>query len=400
MLLLFRNNLPGLAQSFAFRAELPAVQQAGYYRILLPPAVIGKLKQDRSDIRLYNEKQQEVPYLLTQEQPVQTASFTEYELISRQTTPGRTTLVLRNPAKQPINSLGLTIKNTNLRKKARLSGSNNRRQWYGIEDDYVLQPVTSNASTSEVRILGFPLSDYEYYKLDINDSLSAPLNILKVGFYTIATGAGSYSEIPGSTFSQSDSSNHKSYLHLRFPSRVRPDRLTVTVAAPTHYRRRVEVVQRRTVPSQRHRPKRPFESLKSFELNSNDSLHTVELPPLHTDELVLIVHNQNNLPLVINTLSAQQLTTYMVAELNPKESYHLAFSNPDTQAPGYDLVYFKDKIPASLPILSLKESIHTAQGNSSSAFFQTSWLIWAAIGLVIGFLSYYSYRMVKEMKNS
>ena len=64
------------------------------------------------------------------------------KVVSKTMTPrGTTTLVLRNAAKSRINSLGLVIKNTNVTKTARLSGSNDAKTWYGIVDDFVLEPV-------------------------------------------------------------------------------------------------------------------------------------------------------------------------------------------------------------------------------------------------------------------
>ncbi|GAB3918488.1 hypothetical protein [Larkinella terrae] len=390
------------AQSFNFRSKLPAVQKTGYYRILLPPSVVGQLKADRSDIRLFDEKKQEIPYILNREQPSQQVQFKEYELVSKITSAVSTKLVLRNGNKNPISSLGLIIKNTNLRKKARLSGSNDAQTWYGIEDNYLLEPVASTETTSEARIIGFPLSDYPYYQLEINDSLSAPLNILEVGYYTTTAEAGQYSAIPGVSFSQKElPDGHKSQVRIRLADLSRPDKLTISVDYPVEYRRSVELAERRTWKTKRRRLQSGFETLKTFELNSIDSLHTVLLPDLQTKELYLLIDNQNNRPLKIGAIQAQQLNTYVVAELEPGNSYHFAFGNPAVGAPTYDLPYFKNKIPAKLPVIQaypLKaEPVST---ESSPSFFAANpWVIWVAIGLVLVLLSYFSYQMVTDLKN-
>ncbi|WP_138993196.1 hypothetical protein [Larkinella sp. C7] len=390
----------GRTQSFDFRAGIHPVTQPGYYRILLPPAVVGRLNAAKTDIRLYDDQNREIPYLLTQKQPGEQVQFREYELVGKTTTSVATQLVLRNGNKTPINSLGLILKNTNIRKKARLSGSNDGKTWYGIEDDYWLEPVSNSRATSEAKILGFPLSDYEYYQLEINDSLSAPLNILKVGYYTTTTEAGNYSDIPGIFFTQRDSSDHKSYVHITFPSPSRPDKLTISVQYPDQYRRSAELGQFRIQKQKRNRRHRFFESLKRFELNSMDSLHTVLLPNQPTTDLFLIIENQNNVPLTLGSIKAQQLTTELLAELKPGNSYHLAFANPAVGAPAYDLVHFKTKIPTNPPVVQVDqpESVHVSSG-SSSFFASNPWLIWLAIGLVVVLLSYFSYQMVTDMKN-
>ncbi|KAA9349282.1 hypothetical protein [Larkinella humicola] len=391
----------GRTQSFDFRAGIPPVTQPGYYRILLPPPVVGRLNAAKTDIRLYDDQNREIPYLLTQKQPGEHVQFREYELVGKTTTSVSTQLVLRNGNKTPINSLGLILKNTNLRKKARLSGSNDGKTWYGIEDDYLLEPVSNNQATSEAKILGFPLSDYEYYQLEINDSLSAPLNILKVGYYTTTSEAGNYSDIPGISFTQRDSSDHKSYVHITFPTPSRPDKLIISVQSPDQYRRSAELGQFRIQKQKRNRRHRFFETLRSFELHSMDSLHTVLLPNQPTHDLFLIIENQNNVPLTLGSIKAQQLTTELLAELKPGESYHLAFANPAVGAPTYDLVHFKTKIPTNPPVIQVHQpvSVHVSSGSSPSIFTSNPWLIWLAIGLVVAMLSYFSYQMVTDMKN-
>jgi hypothetical protein len=391
----------GHTQSFDFRAGIPPVTQPGYYRILLPPAVIGRLNAAKTDIRLYDDKNREIPYLLKQKLPGEQVQFREYELVRKTASAVATQLVLRNGNKTPINSLGLILKNTNLRKKARLSGSNDGKTWYGIEDDYWLEPVTNSQTTSEAKILGFPLSDYEYYQLEINDSLSAPLNILKVGYYTSTAEAGHYSDIPGISFTQRDSTDRKSYVHITFPTPSRPDKLMISVQSPNQYRRSAALGQFRIQKMRRNRRHRFFETLKAFELNSMDSRHTVLLPNQPTNDLFLIIENQNNIPLTLGSIKAQQLTTELLAELKPGESYHLAFANPAVGAPTYDLVYFKTKIPINPPMIQVHqpESVHAFNGSSPSFFASNSWLIWLAIGLVVALLSYFSCQMVTDLKN-
>lgn len=190
----------GRTQPFRYRATVDAVKQSGFYQILLPPGVIGHLNANLTDVRLYDGQQREVPYRLIRQQPTQTAPFVDYELVSKQSLPNvATTVIVRNRAKSPIRSLGIVIKNTNVGKKVRLSGSSDARNWYAIDDNLWLEPTQTNQRTTETKQLSFPLSDYEYYRLTINDSLSTPLNILRVGRYALVASAGAYTAIPGLT---------------------------------------------------------------------------------------------------------------------------------------------------------------------------------------------------------
>jgi hypothetical protein len=393
---------PVYAQTFRYKADVGSVPKDGFYRIMLSAEVLGQLNEQVSDIRLYDNKQQEVPWLLKKEQPVQQkALFQEYEIVRKVSTPkAGTSLVVRNVAKSPINNISLVIKNANVRKKARLSGSTDAKSWYVIEEAYNLEALYSTAATTEVKLLDFPLSDYEYYLLEINDSLSPPLNILKVGYYNVQSENGKYSDVPGITFTQKDSSAvRQSYVHISLPYQARIDKLIIDVQRPARYRRSATLSTVQFYKNRRGKETLVYEPIHSIELHSAGE-STVFLPGVPVKDFYLIIDNEDNPPLVIGALKAYQLNTYLVAELKQDKSYHLSFGNPDTPKPSYDLSYFEDKIPANLATLNVKAVVSTTPtkvASGSPTFFTSKWFIWAAIGLVILVLSYLSYQILIEV---
>ncbi|MBK6777009.1 MAG: hypothetical protein IPG74_14640 [Flavobacteriales bacterium] len=56
----------GLSHSFAqqWKAELPAVEKAGVYRIVLSPEMVGRSQSNSRNLRIMNEEGQEVPWLV------------------------------------------------------------------------------------------------------------------------------------------------------------------------------------------------------------------------------------------------------------------------------------------------------------------------------------------------
>ncbi|MEP2508434.1 MAG: hypothetical protein ABJH72_03720, partial [Reichenbachiella sp.] len=60
--LLFGFNLQ--AQEFTYEASVTPVSEQGFYSIVLSPELLGKLKSDHSDLRIYDDDGQEQPYLL------------------------------------------------------------------------------------------------------------------------------------------------------------------------------------------------------------------------------------------------------------------------------------------------------------------------------------------------
>ena len=385
-------------QSFRFRATVDTVLQSGFHRIALPPSVVGRLSDNLTDIRLYDNQKLEVPYLLTRQQPVQTAPFMEYEVVSRTSRPDVSTmLIVRNQQKNRINSLGIVIKNTNVGKKARLSGSADAQNWYAIDNAIWLAPTQTSGGTTDTKLLHFPLSDYGYYRLEINDSLSAPLNILKVGNYTPMALAGTYSPIPGITISQRDSSDKHSYIHLTRNSPARLDKLVLLVQSTMPYRRRAEIGRFISRKPKRGLVSRQFELIRTFELSSADS-NTVYLPSLKTNDLYIVIANDDNPPLRTGNIRAYQLTTYLLANLTAGQSYQLRFASETASAPVYDLAPFQTNVPANPPVIGVKNSIDTQVTEYSGSVFRgDSQLIWLAIGIVVALLGFLSYRMLHDM---
>lgn len=60
-----------VAQAFGWQAQVGPVDEPGYYRVLLPAQVTGRLQPAAADLRLYHSAGHEVPYLLRTERPAQ-----------------------------------------------------------------------------------------------------------------------------------------------------------------------------------------------------------------------------------------------------------------------------------------------------------------------------------------
>jgi len=387
-------------QSFQYQTSLPPTAAEGFYKIAVTPPVAAQLKTDFSDIRLYDSARREVPYLLEREEATQTRKlFREYEIVRKTMLPGgNTTLILRNPMRSKINNISLLIKNTNVRKKASLSGSNDAQTWYGLEDNYYLHSLYNRAATAEVNLLNFPLSDYEYYRLIINDSTSAPLNILLAGYYDTYSENGKYTLIPHVKFTQTDSIEVKqTFIYFRNLAPVHADKITWQINGPAYYWRQATLYAAQFRQKRRRRTYKTYEPVATFTLQSNKE-NLFALSSFKSDDFYLVIHNQDNPPLHITNIQFSFLNTYLVAALQKATPYYLAFGNEETSLPHYDLAYFKDSIPANLPVLT-PTSIKTRSTPSeqkSATLFTNKNIIWVAIILVIALLGFMSYRMLQE----
>src|SRR4029078_11611021 len=112
-----------------------------------------------------------------------------------------------------INNISLQIGNAEVQKTMSLSGSNDREQWFVVKESALLSSINNTNDVSEIRLINFPMSKYAYYKIEISDKHSPPLNILNAGTYRSAATKGSYSMLK-SSWSVRDTLK-KSWLHLR-----------------------------------------------------------------------------------------------------------------------------------------------------------------------------------------
>ncbi len=392
------------AQQYDWQAQVAAPTQAGYQRILLSPEITGRLQPDLSDLRLYNSNGQEVPYLLQTEQPVQYKRlFKTYDIISYTRRQGCCSeLLIANPEKRKLNNISLLIGNADVRKEVKLSGSDNREDWYVLKERDMLYAINNRESTAEVKLLDFPLSDYRYFRLQLNDSTSAPLNILQAGYYDTYAEAGKYTAIPVQQMTRTDSAATKStYIRLQFAQPVYPEQLEFTVTSPQLYYRQAHVQFPATGEPQARRRKRRKQRdqrqlrLIPFVLSSNAPT-VVDLPREKVQELIIVIQNGDNQPLEISVIKPLQLNRYLVAEISPEETYTLQFGDPKAEAPSYDLGHFQDSIPTTLQVLQTREPALLQKAKTEKGSGSTI-AIWSAIVVVVAGLAYMTVRMLNDM---
>ena len=119
-----------------------------------------------------------------------------------------------------------------------------------------------------------------------------------------------------------------------------------------------------------------------------------------------MIENDDNRPLQLNGIEAWQLTRYMKTYLEQGHKYRLVYGDSIAVAPVYDLNYFVDSIPKVLPtlvVLESKEQVTPLTNNAiekSLSWYENKLFIWIAIIAIILLLSFMSWKMLTEMKNS
>lgn len=390
------------AQEFKAVATLPAVPNDGFYRVQLSPAVTPYLNNTFSNARVHDPQGREVPYVFQEEQPRYShQQFREYTIVEKTQEPKCcTSLILSNPDRRPINNISLQIRNADVSKEAILSGSDDRTNWFVIRDRFTLTALDNANGTAEVKAVNFPLSDYAYYRLQIADSTSGPLNILKAGYYDVLTYTGAYAEVPVQQMLVTDTTAKKqTYIRLVFDTLHVVDKVMLTMTNAPYFLRQATVYARQTRATKKGDIDY-YQPVTHFEVSSKQASE-VYLEAVKTSELMIAVDNGNNPPLTVATAKASQLNRYLIAWLKKGETYTMKFGPDDLAMPGYDLAYFRDSIPdnpglmAVGPITSLRKPVVE---DATPTIFTNRNIVWVAIVAIIGVLGFMTLRLAKDAK--
>ncbi|MDR0939062.1 MAG: DUF3999 domain-containing protein [Mediterranea sp.] len=365
---------------------MPVVPADGYYAIDLPKEVRGGTLPDMRDVRVRDGQGIEIAYQPRRD--VVSRSGREWMPIPMEviSLPRRTELII-TPDSLPISSFVLRAKNADLhQKEAVLMGSDDKRHWYGVRGRFSLDALGRSEDTETLFDLSFPLSDYHYYKLSVNDSLSSPYHFIDAGHMKAESYYRQYLlEVPPTrSIRQENAESKESEIRLIFPQHYPLCRLDFYVSAPRYYQRRLTV---------------EADGYTNSVWLSNEGGHPQSVPlALRADTIDLSIYNGDDRPLGIDSIKAYIHKMYLVAELKKDERYTITYGDPQAEAPRYDLT-FVSQLPDSLPHIAAG---HIEQLPKAVVTVTPGWLvflkkygIWIVIVLVIAQLLNMVRRMLK-----
>lgn len=331
-----------------WEGPLPQTKQSAYHDIYLPPEITCHSAPYGENIRIYDTKGVEVPYIKSSESHVdQSVKLKWYRR-----TGGNyhrhwyTRAIFENPRVNAIEEIVLKVRNADVTQRFWLSGSDDMNHWYIIKEDFHYNSNYDPASTYNLLTLNFPPVDYRYYKVELKHTWREPINIMGAGYYDVKSTAGHYQEVKGLTVTQSDDSlGKKSYVEIDLGEYHYLDRLHLIVDGPEMYLRNATL-----------------ESVSGGSLHESFTLSSREVSQLVFDDLRsrklrLTIDNKDDLPIRIAGVRAYQLKKVLTARLEKGADYNLVLGDENQVAPEYDLVHFEDKLPRNRPRL-MADSIH------------------------------------------
>lgn len=343
-----------------YETLLPAVKEEGFYAIDLPWQVMGGAQADLSDIRIKDKRGKEVPYLIKEDQQYSAASeFVPYPTTVKAR--GRRTEILVETGNEPVSSLTFRIKNADVKKTANLQGSNDQTHWFAVKDWFELSHIYDKSQPNAELVIDFPLSDYKYYLLSVNDSTMAPLNILTTGKWKDAFYFKQNKWLVAPSDFRIEEKDDETEILLAYPYKYYFSKIVFYTSAPKYYKREVRffrTVQTTVSPKRKLLRKYGYSEkvqqqdyLRSFLFSDGSGIATVNIDQ-YTDTLKLSIFNGDDRPLQIDSVRTYIDRFYLVAYLLPGETYVLTYGDEKAQPPVYDLS-FEKYIPEKITHLSV-----------------------------------------------
>jgi hypothetical protein len=404
------------AQNYHWESDINPVLIDGFHRILLTPEITSQLRPDQADIRLFDSKGKERPYLVYKDTAHRGVDrFVSYQIVEKEYREGCCShIVVKNTLADAIDHIVIEVNNADARRQMTLSGSRDGKQWFAVKDKYEsvifdTYELGSKKTTSLLRF-DFPKSEYLFYKFDFDDwrawwhNYNYPVFVVRAGYIepTFIPEETIETSVPKLSIKE-DLKRKESNIHISFAEGQYVDHLRLTIPRNknelTDYYRAAslyEIIRKDSL----HAEERYIAST----ILSSLSVNELNLSHSKVKDLVLRISNHDDQPLQVSEIHAFEVKHYLVAELNSAETYLLRYGCDTLQAPVYDLQYFREKVPLAPRIVNVSgpRDIFIVAGKKinkkENGFFDNKAVIWIAIALVGLILAFMTTRMLKDMK--
>lgn len=372
----------------------------GLHKIVIPSEIRSFSNEDLSDFRILDSNKNEVPYFsFRNENQSITSDFKEYSIISKtEILRKASTLIVENPEPK-LNSISLFIANYNDAKNYSISGSNDQKKWFGLTNSGILDDLNSPDLPSVVKSIAFPLMTYKYLKFDFNDSISLPINVLKVGNFSNKSNKNQMLSVAYNQKLITElKADKKTQIHIVFNNFQFLDQIKFTIANPKMYKRSVRIFKKvnRKV---KHKFKMVDEEITNFDLNS-ETQNTFDLNSIHEKELIIEIENLDNPPLTIANIQFFQTPIIVIADFQANQNYTISTGDKTLFAPQYDIENFKNSISTNLPEAKIEDIIISKEATNKSEikpFWQQNWFMWLCISLGGIAIFYFAISLMKDM---
>lgn len=389
---------------FQYKAPLTKAANTKFYAIALKPELSSYVKTDFSDLRIADAMGRWVPHIIYRPFDKQaTNTIIVHTILLTENGKTSTAVIIKGDLERSINIFTLKLKNADVERKAVLSGSDDKQNWFIIAEGQQLKSVTQNNSSTNQQKIYFPSSKYAFYKLVIDNEKKDPLQILEVmseilneELKEIKGDSGKdYTINPTPVLKQTEQGKF-SIIKIELQQSYIIDFLKYTITGTKFFSRKAKLF---SLLNNDVEKTWYTLALSDFTIDSDKPLEIKLQASQKHKVLYLVVYNGDNPPLVFNTITTQQVTTFLITELQAQKEYELRFGDSAAIAPLYDLDKFARRI-TNEKIEQLQYQKIARVTAAAPRKIINNWWIWPAIITVLGLLGFLTWKLTAEMKKT
>ncbi|MBL0357781.1 MAG: hypothetical protein IPP72_13240 [Chitinophagaceae bacterium] len=392
------------AQTAGYHYQAPVIGNPAdeFYNIVLTPEINAHVKTDYSDLRIVNDSGKWVPHLvrIPNNEIVKDAVTRHRKILKKAGTKVLTEIITEGNGKE-ISNLVFTLKNAVTERYCTLTGSDDLKSWFIINDSIRIITVKRDGGDISDFELRFPPVSYKYFKISINNNGKEPLNIIHAGTIGVSETPGRFRHYPAvnnptCTLFQKDSAKI-SFIRVEQSAPFHFETIALKLSGVKYYNRMADLYFPVSV---HHSFSNPGRLVQSFTVSNNSTLQ-FRVPVSNAKTFYILIRNEDNLPLKVDDVKT--LFDYRVATvyLERSNNYKLLLDNAGETAANYDL---------SLEDIPLRDSISQTTIGNITALPTTAGqvqpqdnspkIIWLTIGLAAIALGFFTYRLLTDMSRS
>ncbi len=406
LILVLPTTIFSQASNYSYMRKLDKTEKENFYSISLLPEIVANCKSELNDIRLYNFANNdtvEIPYVLEWLGNKNEEKAIPFELINdTHSEKCCSYLTLKFNKKQIINRIKLDVLEANFDKWVKIEGSSDNKNWFTIKEHLRIVRFKNSEEHFEYTTLDFPNSEFAYYRLVINDDGGYRIKISNAYAYESKETTGSYSELKINSRKQTENKKEKtSELIVELPYAYRIDHITINSNSTKDFYRNINLYRSGGM---NHSPNNDKENwyLINTSIFSSIENNFINCFNEQIKKLKIEILNYDDAPIEINEIKAFTEQCHLVSAVPASENIYLTYGKANDNAPTYDLMHFREKIPFSITELNYgsEQEIPNTSGTKNAsikkALIENKKWLWTAMGAIILLIGFFSIKLLKK----
>ncbi|MFV0346815.1 MAG: DUF3999 family protein [Bacteroidales bacterium] len=394
----------GQMDTYDYKRELKEVSQQ-WHKIVLPDDIFSKTSDFLSDIRIYgltaDNDTIEVPYIIESGARINSRKEIRFNRINEVHDNQGYYYTFEIPSKSSIDYVDLDFNEQNFNWTVDWQGSQDMNKWYTLLDNYRMLSIKNESTDFQFTKLEFPNSKYRYYRLFIRSKTDPKLR--SASLWQEEAREAEYRTYTLQQFSkEANKQSKQSEINIELQHEVFVNTIKVDIADTFDYYRPVSLQYLADSTKTEQGWIYNYRGLGSGILSSK-SENRIRFGSTKAKSLKIIIYNQDNTPLKVNTVHAEGYVYKLTARFTKLEAkYFLVYGRQYSSRPVYDIAHFSDKIPTSVEALSLgdevaklKDKSKTTDSQSEPLISNDGWL-WVVMIVIILLLGFATLQMMKR----